>query len=116
MDKTRYWEITRSDWYGTFQVLFAFIAVIMVSSVFLLASYWYLWTMIIAGVLVLLVVWHAKNFSYLCPRCGEVFEVSKLEDFISPNGMNKKYLRCPRCGKRAWTEVLRIKEKTVHKK
>jgi uncharacterized C2H2 Zn-finger protein len=88
----------------------------MVSSVFLLANYWYLWLMIIAGVLVLLVVWHAKNFVYLCPRCGEVFEVSKLENFISPNGVNKKYLRCPRCGKRTWTEILRIKEKTVHKK
>ncbi|MCC4767178.1 hypothetical protein FXW07_11250 [Methanosarcina sp. DH1] len=116
MDKNRYWEITRSDWYGTVQVLFAFIAVIMISSVFLLASYWYLWIMIIAGVLFLLVVWHTKNFAYLCPGCGEVFEVSTLEDFISPNGVNKKYLRCPRCGKRAWADILRIKEKTFHKK
>ncbi|WP_243684056.1 hypothetical protein [Methanosarcina barkeri] len=61
MDKNKYWEITRSDWYGTSQVLFVFIAVIMISSVFLLARYWYLWIMIIAGVLVLLVVWHAKK-------------------------------------------------------
>src|SRR5574344_119063 len=98
MDKNRYWEITRSDWYGTVQVLFAFIAIIMISSVFLLA------------------IWHTKNFAYLCPGCGEVFEVSTLEDFISPNGVNKKYLRCPRCGKRAWADILRIKEKTVHKK
>ncbi|WP_011305839.1 hypothetical protein [Methanosarcina barkeri] len=117
MDKNRYWEITRSDWYRTAQVLFAFITVIMISSVFLIAGHWYLWLMIIiAGVLALLVLWHAKNFAYLCPGCGEVFKVSTLEDFISPNGENKKYLRCPRCGKRAWADILRIKEKTVHKK
>jgi len=116
VNKNRYCEITRSDWYGIAQVLFVFIAVTMISSVFLLAGYWYLWIIIITGVLVLLVVWHAKNFVYLCPGCGEVFEVSTLEDFISPNGVNKKYLRCPRCGKWAWADILRIKEETVLKK
>ena len=106
----------RSDWYGVAQVLFAFIVITMISSVFLLAGYWYLWIMIMAGGLVLLIVWHTKNFAYLCPGCGEVFEVSTLEDFISPNGVNKKYLRCPRCGKRAWADILRIKEETILKK
>ncbi|HET8686570.1 MAG TPA: hypothetical protein VFM18_07885 [Methanosarcina sp.] len=116
MDRNRYWEVSQSDWYATAQVLFAFIAVIVMSSVFLLPGYWYLWLLIIAGSLALIVAWHAKNFAYLCPRCGEVFEVSTLEDFLSPNGVNKKYLKCPRCGKQAWADILKIKEQTVLKK
>lgn len=116
MNRNRYWKITRSGLYGTAKVLFEFIVVIMISSVFLLASYWFFWLMIIAGFLILLLVWHAKNFAYLCPGCGEVFKVSTLKGFISPNGVNKKYLRCPRCGKKAWADMLRIKEKIVLKK
>ncbi len=116
MNRNRYWEVTQSDWYGTAQLLFAFIAVVVVSSVFLLSGYWYLWLIVIIVSLVLLVAWHAKNFAYLCPGCGEVFEISTLEDFLAPNGVNKKYLRCPKCGKRAWADILRIKEQTVLKK
>lgn len=110
MNRNRYWEITQSDWYEKAKVLFAFIAVILISSVFLLPGHWDLWIMIIAGDLALLVAWHAKNFVYLCPRCGEVFEISTLEDFIRPNSVNKKYLRCPRCGKRAWADILKLRK------
>ena len=116
MNRNRYREVFQSDWYGTALVLFAFIALIVVSSVFLLPSYWYLWLIIIAGSLALLVAWHARNFAYLCPGCGEVFEVTALEDFLGPNGGNKKYLKCPKCGKRAWADILRIKGQTVLKK
>jgi DNA-directed RNA polymerase subunit RPC12/RpoP len=116
MNRNRYWEVSQSDWYGTAQVLFAFAAVIVISSVLLLPGHWYLWLMIIAGDLALLVAWYAKNFDYLCPGCGEVFEVSTLKNFISPNVMNKKYLKCPRCRKRAWADILKIEEQTVFKK
>jgi uncharacterized protein with PIN domain len=51
-----------------------------------------------------------KNFAYRCPVCGEVFEISATENFLGPNGVNKKYLKCPKCGKRGWVEILRIKE------
>jgi hypothetical protein len=30
--------------------------------------------------------------------------------------MNKKYLKCPRCRKRAWADILKIEEQTVFKK
>ena len=66
------------------------------------------WLIIITGTL-LLVAWHTKNFAYLRPSCGEVFEVSTLENFPEPNGVNKKYLKCPKCGKRDRAEILRIK-------
>jgi DNA-directed RNA polymerase subunit RPC12/RpoP len=116
MNRNRYWEVIQSDLYRIAQVLFVFIAVIMISSFFLLPDHWYLWFMIIAGDLTLLVAWHAKNFAYLCPGCGKVFEVSTLEDFISPNSVNKKYLRCPRCRRRSWADILRIKDLTILKK
>jgi hypothetical protein len=66
--------------------------------------------MIIYGGFALLAGWYAKNFSYLCPKCSEVFKVSKFDDLISPNGVNKKYLRCPRCRRWAWADILRTKE------
>ena len=59
------------------------------------------------------VAWHTKNFTYRCPSCGEVFEVSTLENFLNPNGVNKKYLKCPNCGKRDWAEILRIKKEII---
>ena len=37
-------------------------------------------------------------------------EVSILENFLGPDGVNKKYLKCPKCGKRGWAEILRIKK------
>lgn len=116
MNKNRYWEVSQSDWYGMAQVLYAFVAVIVISSVFLLPGHWYLWLMMIAGYLALLIAWYTKNFAYLCPGCGEVFGVSTLKNFISPNVVNKKYLKCPRCRKRVWADILKIKEKTFLKK
>jgi uncharacterized C2H2 Zn-finger protein len=84
-----------------------------ISSYLLLPGYWYFWLPIVVSVLALLVRWHAKNFAYRCPRCGKVFEVSTFEDFLGPNGVNKKYLKCPICRRRAWAEILRIKEQPV---
>ena len=116
MNRNRYWEVTERDWYGTALALLAFVAVIVILSVFLLPGYWYLWLLVIGGGVALLAEWHAKNFAYRCPACGEVFEVSTLEDFLGPDVVNKKYLKCPKCGKRAWTDILKIKEQTVIKK
>jgi DNA-directed RNA polymerase subunit RPC12/RpoP len=108
--------ISKRDWYGKAPMLFAFIALIGITSVFLLPHRWYLWLTVLVGGAALLVTWHTKNFAYLCPRCGDVFEVSMLEDLLSPNGGSKKYVKCPQCRKRAWADILRIKEQPIHKK
>jgi DNA-directed RNA polymerase subunit RPC12/RpoP len=84
-----------------------------ISTVLLLPGYWYFWLLTVIIALALLVEWHAKYFVYRCPRCGKVFGISALEDLLSPNGVNKKYLRCPICRRRAWAEILRIKEQPV---
>jgi len=110
MNVKRYGEVTKKDWYQTALILLIFITTLGLSSVILLPGYWYFWLLIVVVGVALLVAWHAKNFAYCCPGCGEVFEISALEDFLGPNGVNKKYLKCPKCGKRAWAEILRIKK------
>ncbi len=62
--------------------------------------------LLVGSVLALLVTWHARSFGYRCPKCGEEFGISVFADFISPHMLTTKYLKCPRCGKRSWAEVL----------
>lgn len=65
-----------------------------------------LWLVIFFGGLFLLVRWHAHSTAYRCPGCGHEFEISVLTDFISPHTAEKKYLKCPQCGKKRWATVL----------
>jgi hypothetical protein len=37
-------------------------------------------------------------------------KVSTRENFLGRNSVNKKYLKCPKCGKRGWAEILMIKK------
>ena len=110
MDAEKYWEATEMDWDRTALLLRIFGAVVGLSSIFLLPHHWYFWILIFVAGVALLVIWHTKNFAYRCPGCGEVFEISTFEDLLGPNSINKKYLKCPKCRKRAWAEILRIKE------
>lgn len=110
MNIKKYEETTKKDWYRTGLILFLFTIVIILSSILFLPHYWYFWLLIIITGTLLLIIWHTRNFVYRCPKCSHVFEVSILENFLGPNGVNKKYLRCPKCGKRGWAEILRIKK------
>ncbi len=110
MSAKKYGETTKKDWYRTALVLFLFVIVIVLSSILLLPDYWYFWLLVIITGTLLLVIWHTKNFAYICLKCGEVFEISTLENFLGLNGVNKKYLKCPKCGKRGWAKILRIKK------
>ncbi|MFO7996577.1 MAG: hypothetical protein R6U93_05490 [Dehalococcoidia bacterium] len=68
------------------------------------------WAVMVIGGAFLLIRWHAKSTAYRCINCGHEFEISVLTDAISPHGPGGggwQYLKCPRCGKRAKTEVLR---------
>jgi hypothetical protein len=106
----KYWEVTKKDWFRTAFLFFISIIILGISTLLLLPGYWYFWLLIFIVALSLFLKWHAKNFAYRCPRCGRVFEISVLEDLLSPNGVNKKYLQCPICKRRAWAEIIRIKE------
>lgn len=112
MIREKYWEVAKKDWFRTALLLFIFIMILGISTI-LLPGYWYFWLLIITVVLALLLEQHAKNFAYRCPRCGKVFEISALENFLGPDVANKKYLKCPMCMRRAWADILRIKEQPV---
>jgi hypothetical protein len=113
MIREKYWEVTKEEWFQTAFLLFIFLTILGISSFLLLPGYWYYWLLIVVAALAMLVERHAKNFAYLCPRCNKVFEISALEDLLGPNGVNKKYLKCPICRRKAWAEILRIKERPV---
>jgi len=100
----------RKDWEKTLVFIAVYLGFLAVTSVYLLLSYWYVWTALAVGGLVILVLWHAKATAYLCPTCGYEFEISVFTDFFSPHGVTKekawKYLKCPNCQHRSRMEIL----------
>jgi DNA-directed RNA polymerase subunit RPC12/RpoP len=61
--------------------------------------------LMVAGVLFVIVSFHAALTVYVCQNCGEKFRVSTLMDFLTPNLITRKYLRCPHCRKWHWDAV-----------
>ena len=85
-------------------VLIPFIATIVITAIILTPFSWpvgfLIWIVLVMGMLLLLVRWHARNTIYHCPNCGNNFEISAFEDLVSPHGTANgswTYLRCPRC-------------------
>jgi DNA-directed RNA polymerase subunit RPC12/RpoP len=104
---------TKKYWIRTVIYLIIFVLIFISGAIFLLPTHFWLWLILVSGVLFLLVGWHAKTFAYRCPRCGHEFEVSLLLDFISPHGPSKdggwKYLKCPKCQRRSRALVIKRK-------
>jgi hypothetical protein len=105
----------RSDWTKSLVIIGVYVAVISVTSFYLLLSYWYLWIALVAGGLFILVLWHKKSTAYRCPKCGGEFEISFLTDFFSPHGVTKNgggwtCLKCPVCSNTSKMEILVKKE------
>lgn len=113
MNGKKYWEVTKKDWFQTALLIFIFTTIFGISTVLLFSGYWYFWLLLVIVVLALLAELHARNFAYCCPRCGKVFGISALEDLLGPNVANKKYLKCPLCRRRAWADILKIKEQSI---
>jgi DNA-directed RNA polymerase subunit RPC12/RpoP len=110
-----YREVTRRDWCRLGGCALLTVAVIVVTAAILIPLAWpvglIVWlAMFVSGSLFLLVRWHAKVTAYRCPACGYEFEISVLTDFASLQVPDKKYLKCPRCGKRDWATVLMKKD------
>jgi DNA-directed RNA polymerase subunit RPC12/RpoP len=57
-------------------------------------------------VLAALVVWHSRAFGYRCDSCGIEFSATPWQDFLAPHHEEKKYLRCPRCGRKEWARII----------
>jgi DNA-directed RNA polymerase subunit RPC12/RpoP len=104
-----YRPVTARDWLKTGLLVVLMIAVTVVAAVLLSELGWpgmVLWAAVFLGSLLLLVKWHAANTVYRCQACGNVFSISMMTDAISPHLLDRKYLKCPECGKRSWATVL----------
>lgn len=110
-----YREVAKADrWKVGWYILLTFV-VIVASAIILIPVAWPVgfvaWlTAFVSGSLFLLVRWHAHNTAYRCPVCGHEFEISVFTDFISPQVLDGKYLRCPQCRKRNRATVLMKKD------
>lgn len=110
-----YREVTAKDWRKVALYILLALLVIAVSGWLLIPLAkpigMIVWlAVIVAGALFFLVKWHARSTAYRCPACGQEFEISILADFISPQVPDKKYLKCPHCGRREWAAVLMKEE------
>ena len=109
--KSLYREPTKKDQKAIWLYILLFTSIIIITSIIFIPITWpigfLVWLLIIVGGgLFYLVRWHSKNTAYHCPNCHNEFEISGWEDFISPHAIDKKYLKCPYCGKRKWAKVL----------
>jgi DNA-directed RNA polymerase subunit RPC12/RpoP len=115
MTHHHYKETTKEDWLKTMMYIAVFVLVIISGAIILLPSYAYIWLLLFAGSLFLLVKWHAHTFGYRCPNCGHEFAISTVTDFVSPHGLSKrggwKYLKCPQCHERIRAMVIKKNNK-----
>jgi amino acid permease len=110
-----YVRVTEHDWERTTLYLAVGILLTVIGAIFLFAINriigGILWLILLYVVLAALVSWHTKTYAYCCKQCGEEFEISRVTNFVSPQGLGKngawKHLKCPRCGKFERAEVLR---------
>ena len=111
----RYREIRREDWIEAGSYVALFVAAVIVGAVFFLPASWYVWVILVVAGLILLVRWHAGNFGYRCPRCGNEFEISAFADFTGFQGLGRcggwKRLQCPKCHEMVMATVIRKIEK-----
>jgi DNA-directed RNA polymerase subunit RPC12/RpoP len=100
-----YRAVTKKDWWRVGVYILLTIVVVVATAAILIPIAppvgFIVWLVMFAGGgLFLLVRWHANRTAYRCPACGHEFEISVLVDFVSPQVPDKKYLKCPQCGKR----------------
>ncbi|MDI9578156.1 MAG: hypothetical protein QM398_08495 [Thermoproteota archaeon] len=108
---TLYRNPKRRDRAKSLLIIAVYVAVISITAFLLLITYWILWLALVAGGLVLLVLWHKISTAYHCPKCGNEFEIFFLTDFFSPHGVSREgdgwtYLKCPRCHNKSKMQVL----------
>jgi len=106
-----YRKVTNRDWWRVGGYTLLTFVIIVVTAVILIPMAgsvgFVVWlALFVSGSLFLLVRWHAINTAYRCPACGYEFEISVFTDLVSLQVPNKKYLKCPKCGKRNWATVL----------
>jgi len=107
IEEKRYWR-------KTITYICLLTAAILAGAIFLIPFHWpvgfIVWLLILfGGGLFSLVRWHAKYTAYICPECGHTFMISTAKDFLSPNMVDKKLLRCPKCDESSWCKATSVK-------
>ena len=97
----------RKDWLITGLMIASFTATIVLGAYLFGQSHPFGLALLACAMLLLLVRWHAATSAYECPKCRHQFEVSTLQDFVSPHMLTAKYLRCPKCRQQDWARLLR---------
>ena len=87
--------------------------IVIVAAGFLVLEHYGIWLylLIVAGTIVLLISWHSKTRGYRCGNCGHEFEISFRTDLLTANSFRRKMLTCPQCRFRDYADEL-IKKKT----
>ncbi|EIT86239.1 hypothetical protein A374_06556 [Fictibacillus macauensis ZFHKF-1] len=64
----------------------------------------------IAVILIVLAKLTTKKFEYKCPKCGETFSLSTVQELFTFEIMGFSPVRCPKC-KRWSVSPIRVKQK-----
>ena len=67
-----------------------------------------LWGVIVTGGSLLFIKWLLNSSAYRCSECGNEFQISLATFFVSRQAPDKKYLKCPTCGKKQWATELTV--------
>ena len=97
---------TARDWIVELLVLAAAVATLLILARRYGASSPLVVLVFVAVLLVVLVKWHAATSAYRCPQCSTEFQIGAWRDFLSPNLVGEKYVRCPHCRQWAAMQVL----------
>ena len=80
--------------------LMVLVAIEIISATYLLEKgLMWVWALIILILLGWIVSWHCRYFGYECDKCGHKQTITFIKEFLTINLLNRKYLKCEKCGK-----------------
>ena len=87
--------------------LIVFIVIEIISAIYFLEKgLMWVWLLIIVIMLTWIVSWHCRYFGYECNKCGHKQTITFIKEFLSINLVNRKYLKCEKCGKWSRAKLL----------
>ena len=87
--------------------LVIFVAIEIITATYLLErGLMWIWFLIILILLAWIVSWHCRYFGYECDKCGHKQTITFIKEFLTINLVNRKYLKCEKCGKWSRAKLL----------
>lgn len=105
-----YRKIKLKDALAVIWRIMIFVAIeIMTANYLLEKGLIWLWILIIFLLLAWIVSWHCRYFGYECDKCGHKQTITFIKEFLTINLINRKYLKCEKCGKWSRAKLLVVK-------